>query len=322
MEKLDNIDEDLLGQVIFLQEKSKSQGLNFMSQVESLRHTKNVNYWDYIKLDTLLSLQQPRTIIPDEMIFVTYHQISELFFKLILSEMEQIIYSKIDAKTFIDKIERINRYYEQLVNSFDIMVDGMNHHQFMTFRKALAPASGFQSIQYRLIELHATPIFNLVNSDYRDAITIFDNVAFLYEKTYWKQGAIEIDTGKKDLSLVDFEQKYDKILLNKAIELESDTVWSIFCKFEFSGNQIDDCVEAMKKFDVLANIKWKLVHLKAAMRHLNQGNQHAKSTGGTNWRKYLPPRYQRVIFFPELWNKEEIELWGKNYTYELINATE
>lgn len=320
MEKIENIDEDLLGQVIFLQEKLKSQGLNLKNQVESLRHTKNVNYWDYIKLDTLLSLQQPRTIIPDEMIFVTYHQISELFFKLILSEMEQIIYSKVDAKTFINKIERVNRYYEQLVNSFDIMVDGMNHHQFMTFRKALAPASGFQSIQYRLIELHATPIFNLVSSDYRDSITIFDNVPFLYEKTYWKQGAIEIDTGKKDLSLVDFEQKYDKMLLNKAIELEGETVWSVFCKLEFVGSQIDDCVEAMKKMDVLANIKWKLVHLKAAMKHLNQGNQ--KSTGGTNWRKYLPPRYQRVVFFPELWNKEEIELWGKNYTYELINAAE
>ena len=49
-----------------------------------------LKYWDYINLDSLLGLQQPKTGFPDEMIFIIYHQITELYFKLSLWEMQQI----------------------------------------------------------------------------------------------------------------------------------------------------------------------------------------------------------------------------------------
>jgi tryptophan 2,3-dioxygenase len=44
-----------------------------------------------------------------------------------------------------------------------------------------------------------------------------------------------------------------------------------------------------------------------------------KATGGTNWQKYLPPRFQKIIFFPEIWNQSEIEEWGKGWVMELFN---
>ncbi|MFM7986011.1 MAG: tryptophan 2,3-dioxygenase family protein, partial [Candidatus Fonsibacter sp.] len=99
-----------------------------------------LTYWDYVQVDTLLSLQQPRTDFPDESIFIMYHHITELYFKLCLSEFHQIGNNgkkimpnghdqgwneTIDGKFLTQRITRINRYFEALTKSFDIMVDGM-----------------------------------------------------------------------------------------------------------------------------------------------------------------------------------------------------
>lgn len=140
-----------------LKKKYESSGQNILAYAEGLLHTDYLNYWDYINLDTLLTLQKPLTTIPDEKIFILYHQITELYFQLVLHEMEQLKkMTEISEKLFLEKIRRMNRYFEQLIGSFDIMVDGMSLEQFREFRMALLPASGFQSVQYRLIEIHAT----------------------------------------------------------------------------------------------------------------------------------------------------------------------
>ena len=77
---------------------------------------------------------------------------------------------KINVKFFIERVTRINRYFEALTMSFDIMVDGMEKEQFLKFRMALLPASGFQSAQYRFIELGSTDLINLVSSTYRNEL--------------------------------------------------------------------------------------------------------------------------------------------------------
>jgi tryptophan 2,3-dioxygenase len=55
----------------------------------------------------------------------------------------------------IQKLQRINRYFVALTDSFSIMVDGMEPEQFQKFRMSLLPASGFQSAQYRSIEIYS-----------------------------------------------------------------------------------------------------------------------------------------------------------------------
>lgn len=320
MERRNYANEEWLDALCRLQETSKTSGLPLKMQLDGLVHARHVTYWDYIRQDTLLSLQAPRTVIPDEMIFIVYHQISELYFRLILWEMEQLID---DARTitidlFVDKIERINRYYEQLVASFSIMVDGMDHQQFMQFRTALAPASGFQSLQYRLIDLHATSLVNLVAASHRPQLNGHEPTDRLYRKIYWKEGAIDASTGKKDLSLSEFEQKYDDLLLSKAAGLEHRNLWTVYRRLSPTYLLGNRCRSALRELDVLANVKWPLVHLKAAMKHLHRGNQPVESTGGTNWRRYLPPRYQQIIYFPDLWSADERDNWGRTYTYELM----
>jgi tryptophan 2,3-dioxygenase len=65
-----------------LQEKYNAMGQDMTSYLDGLLHADFLTYWDYIHLDTLLSLQSPKTPFPDEEIFIMYHQITELYFKL------------------------------------------------------------------------------------------------------------------------------------------------------------------------------------------------------------------------------------------------
>ena len=71
----------------------------------------------------------------------------------------------------------------------------------------------------------------------------------------------------------------------------------------------------LKRFDSFANIMWPLSHYKTAVKHLLKNSEVTSSTGGTNWRKYLPPKYRKVIFFPELWSQEEKDNWGKSWFF-------
>ena len=70
----------------------------------------------------LLSLQNPKTSFPDEEIFIMYHQITELYFKLSLHEYNQLAGNSARGQLFLSRVNRINSYFENLVRSFDIMV--------------------------------------------------------------------------------------------------------------------------------------------------------------------------------------------------------
>lgn len=72
-----------------------------MSYLDGLLYADVTTYWDYIELDTLLSLQKPKTRFPDEVVFIMYHQITELYFKLSLREFQQLGEKKVIDKTFL-----------------------------------------------------------------------------------------------------------------------------------------------------------------------------------------------------------------------------
>ncbi|MFN8691124.1 MAG: tryptophan 2,3-dioxygenase family protein, partial [Cyclobacteriaceae bacterium] len=71
-----------------LQQKYAAMGQDMPSYLDGLLYADYLTYWDYIHLDTLLSLQNPKTSFPDEKVFIIYHQITELYFNLVLSELE------------------------------------------------------------------------------------------------------------------------------------------------------------------------------------------------------------------------------------------
>jgi tryptophan 2,3-dioxygenase len=66
------------------------------------------------------------------------------------------------------------------------------------------------------------------------------------------------------------------------------------------------------------NVYWPLAHYKSAVRYLAKKNDDIAATGGTNWQKYLPPKFQKRIFYPELWTEAEKEEWGKGWVENQI----
>ncbi len=303
-----------------LQEKYEAMGQDMTSYLDGLLYADFLTYWDYIHLDTLLSLQNPKTPFPDEHIFIIYHQITELYFKLCLHECEQITEAQpLTVDFFTVRLKRINRYFEALTQSFEIMVDGMEKEQFLKFRMSLLPASGFQSGQYRMIEIYATDFVNLVVSDKREELrnaTIEEQFEYLY----WKFGATELSTGKKTLTLKQFEKKYAHTFIGLGNASVKHNFYALYNQFKSTGIATPDLEHELRQLDVNVNVNWPLSHYKWAVRYLNREPEEIKATGGTNWQKYLPPRFQKRIFYPALWNVEEIENWGKGWVDGVLKS--
>jgi tryptophan 2,3-dioxygenase len=298
---------DLEEQLKKLRDKYAVMGQDLSSYLDGLLYSDYLTYWDYIHLDTLLSLQNPKTSFPDERVFITYHQITELYFSLILWELKQIIENPAPTeKFFLERLERVVRYFKHLEDSFEIMMIGMEKEQFLKFRMALLPASGFQSAQYRLIEMHSTDLINLVAPQERNTVDK-NNVDNQLEKLYWRSGATELSSGKKTLTLRQFETKYLKEFKEVAVRHKNNNLKTIYEK-HFAGNA--EVIKRLREFDTLSNVLWPLAHMRSAGHYLHKDPEDIKATGGTNWQKYLPPRFQRIMFFPDLWSEEEKQQWG------------
>jgi len=304
-----------------LEEKFKNSGQDMGSYLDGLLYDRYLSYWDYISVDTLLSLQKTNTHFPDEMIFITYHQITELYFKLIIHEQKQIIETTtLTSAYFVEKLNRINRYFRILIDSFDVMIKGMEREQFLKFRMALLPASGFQSAQFRMIELYSTPLENLVDFNLRNEFTVENSSEELFENIYWKKGGIDLETGEKTLTLKQFEKRYTPRFLRIAKDVYGNTIYQRYQAMHEDDRQNEDLQQALRNFDVNVNINWLLMHMGAAYRYLSKKDETIKATGGTNWKKFLPPSFQRVSFFPDLWTKEELNDWGKQWVNHTFNT--
>ncbi len=303
-----------------LEKKYNAMGQDLVSYLDGLLYADFLTYWDYIHADTLLSLQSPKTSFPDEQIFIMYHQITELYFKLCLHEFQQLAaQEKPELKFLIARLGRVNSYFENLVRSFEIMVDGMEHQQFLKFRMSLLPASGFQSAQYRMIEICATDFIRLVGKDTRDSFNDKSSISEMFEHIYWKAGATELKSGQKTLTLKQFEEKYSAQLIKLAETNIDLNIRALVRKLPDADQKDGKLIDTLKMLDVNVNVNWPLSHYKSAVRYLQKDPEDIKATGGTNWQKYLPPRFQRRIFYPELWTEKETEEWGKGWVESVVN---
>jgi tryptophan 2,3-dioxygenase len=304
-----------------LRDKYAAMGQDLSSYLDGLLHADFPTYWDYIHLDTLLSLQNPVTPFPDEEIFISYHQITELYFKLSLHELKQIHADpEMSSELLLEKVTRINRYFENLVSSFDIMVNGLDRRQFLQFRMSLLPSSGFQSVQYRLIELACTTMDRLVHREMRGGYALhgFDEIDGMFDALYWRRGATELATGKSTLTLKQFETKYREYIVGFAEERYYSNLRRKWLGME-ENDRTDALRDALRTLDEMVNVHWPLSHYRSAVRHLQKDPVDIAATGGTNWQQYLPPRFQTLIFFPELWSESEQAEWGKSWVMTHIS---
>ena len=124
---------------------------------------KETYYSNYLQLNKILSAQELKSevldeAVHDEMLFIISHQAYELWFKQIIFDIDSIVdlfrNAYIDEKNLsiiVNRLSRISKILELLINQIKIL-ESMTPMDFLEFRHLLSPASGFQSLQFRIIE--------------------------------------------------------------------------------------------------------------------------------------------------------------------------
>ena len=128
------------------------------SQSSSYGKGARLTYGEYLKIPELLELQQCQSDPPahDELQFIVVHQVYELWFKLVMHELDEVmrlldVGTDPEVHAAIRLCRRIQRILEVLVKQIHVL-ESMRPHDFMAFRNHLKPASGFQSVQFREFE--------------------------------------------------------------------------------------------------------------------------------------------------------------------------
>ncbi len=286
----------------------------------------DLTYDDYIGLETLLSLQKTLTPYHDELIFLVYHQQTELWFSLIIHEIKRFIQLLIstdsDFVNALDAVKRINRYLSILINSFDVLLEGISTEEFLIFRKAFGSASGFQSVQFRIIEIlidlkceDSDFLSKKINlpTDPKD----INHTPTKSSTFYWENAYHYLSPNQPTTTLINFKNKYQDFLNDLYQKGERISLISAFYyvvsdrKFGLEGivetleklfidgenKAIIKIAEELIKMDD-SIIQWKRTHLKAVAKHMSQVKY---GTGQTECMEYLKKSIVKNHYFPELY---------------------
>jgi tryptophan 2,3-dioxygenase len=88
-------------------------------------------------------------------------------------------------------------------------------------------------------------------------------------------------------------------------------LWTLFKNLPEEEQKDLTLVNSLRHYDHTVNVLWVMEHYNAATKYLESGKKSAEATGGSEWQKYMHPRYQRRVFFPELWTTDEMKNWGE-----------
>lgn len=257
--------------------------------------TDNMSYGDYLQLDTLLSSQKPLTAEHDELLFITIHQVMELWLKLLNRELDTALaHLRADALQPAFKCTaRINRIQEQLIQAWTVL-STMTPSDYLSFRPALGRSSGFQSWQYRLVEFklgakdegkmaphrHRGDLAEQLEAAYR-APSLYDEALRLLARRGY---ALPDEVLNRDVT-----QPY---VAHPAVEAAWEEIYrhadEHFDLYELA-EELVDLEDAFQQ--------WRFRHMKTVERIIGMRSGTGGSTGVTYLRRALE-RY----FFPELWS--------------------
>ena len=265
-----------------------------LQEKAQLDYSHSMSYGDYLHIDQVLSAQHPLSPAHDEMLFIIQHQTSELWMKLMLTEIGAAI-EDLRADRLppaFKKLARASRIFEQLVSAWDVLAT-MTPPEYSAIRPYLGPSSGFQSFQYRCIEFalgnknaamlkvhaHKPDRLALVQS-YYDAPSLYDEALRLMAR---KGLPVPADHLQRD-----FTQPYQA---SEAVEQAWLTVyrapeqhWDLYQL----GEKLTDLEDAFRV--------WRFKHVTTVERIIG----FKRGTGGTSGVGYLRKMLD-VVLFPELW---------------------
>jgi tryptophan 2,3-dioxygenase len=295
-------------------------GNRSIDELNSLVVKREITYDDYIETDTLLSLQQTLTNFHDELIFKLYHQQTELWFRLALHEMQRAIRSLVadqpELSAAMDAVTRINRYFNIVTTSFSVLLDGMSSEEFLEFRTAFGTSSGFQSSQFRAIEILAGLERNAKKSSHGREARPESELAEVHKSAedqatfYWERAARHLTTDEPTLTLLLFKEKHLKhlnelyrnrkpyslrIAFDAILRTRLGDTEEVYSKIT-SDPELYAFAQSLLELDQ-AIVGWKQYHLRAAAKHLARA---PRGTGETNWAEYLSKSMNEQRCFPEI----------------------
>jgi tryptophan 2,3-dioxygenase len=258
-------------------------------------------YWDYIQLDSLLSLPSPRTELPDERLFIIFHQIAEMSFAMILGELEQLTAeAPLPVSEWKIKLARVNAICGLFVHNTRTLGRCIDREQFLRFRETLSPASGFQSFQYRKMELISARLRDLILPSQFDLLPPDAPAELLFEHLYWRHAIPAERPAAERAMLLDFENRYLDDLRNIAIGYQRRNLAVRFAALPNGEHEDPALVRLLRKFDHIINRVRRGVHHQLALALLVDSSIPRDSTGGTDWCPYLAGSNTHIRFFPEL----------------------
>ena len=146
----------------------------------------------------------------------------------------------------------------------------------------------------------AVDAFSEIETDYTHA----------FEHLYWQAAGKDHKTGKKSTLLQNFEKRYKEEFITFMKTYNTKNLWLRFKDLPQKDQESKTLIKAMRHYDYTVNITWVMAHYKAATHYILGKEGNGEATGGSDWQKYMHPKYQKRIFFPELWTKEEKDNWG------------
>lgn len=251
------------------------------SRVVSLdvRRKKSLTYSSYLKVPDLLSLQKPLSNPPahDELLFIIVHQTYELWFKQVVFEVESFIeeMQKVNYLSCAHRAHRVTEILRLLVQQIDIL-ETMPPTEFNRFRSHLNPASGFQSYQFRELEL-------LLGGDIAQ-----------YER-FWKLNPEWKEFIKQRKHRKNVRDALQILLAREAVEGGSlvEQLRHIYEESRFM--HLQSLCEGLIRLDELFQL-WRFRHVQMVERMIG----HKPGTGGSLGVSYLASTLTKR-FFPELW---------------------
>ncbi len=259
-----------------------------------LDFSRDMSYGDYLHLDTVLGAQERRSEAHDEMLFIVQHQVSELWMKLLLHELEAAVaaISADQLQRAFKMLARVSKIMEQLVHAWDVLAT-MTPPEYSAMRPALASSSGFQSWQYRMIEFrlgnknaamlrpheHRADLHAKVKAAL-DAPSLYDESLRLLAR---RGLPVPADRLERDWSLP-YEASDGVEQAWLAVYRDPEAWWDLYQL----GEELTDLEDTFRL--------WRFRHVTTVERVIG----FKRGTGGTSGVSYLRKMLD-VVLFPEIW---------------------
>ena len=257
--------------------------------------SRDMNYGDYLHLDEVLGAQHRRSGTHDEMLFIVQHQVSELWMKLLLHELEAAIRAVAgdELPSAFKMLARVSKIMEQLVHAWDVLAT-MTPPEYSAMRPSLASSSGFQSWQYRMIEFmlgnknaamlkphsHRPDLLARVQATY-EAPSLYDESLRLLARRGLPvpQSHVDRDWSKP------YQASEDVVQAWLVVYRDPRAHWDLYQL----GEELTDLEDTFRL--------WRFRHVTTVERVIG----FKRGTGGTGGVNYLRKMLD-VVLFPEIWS--------------------